>query len=116
MERYGAIAAIAPFAAAVRAFDRLKDDLGGPRAAVLAHHEMEELIEMQGREVLRLLFQGHLDLRARVERDQQQHAGTAGLVGPDGLRRPYRETGHHRDRPACSAPSPLSGAPGDTRA
>ncbi|GGM18751.1 hypothetical protein GCM10010129_73730 [Streptomyces fumigatiscleroticus] len=97
MERYDAITAIAPFAAAVSAFDRLKDDLAGPRAAVLAHHELEELIEMQGREVLRLLFQGHLDLRARVERDQQQHAGTAGPVGPDGLRRPYRETGHHRE-------------------
>ncbi|MFI0243046.1 ISKra4 family transposase [Streptomyces sp. NPDC016845] len=92
MERYDAIAAIAEFAAAVRAFDRLKSDLAGPRTAVLAHHELEALIETQGREVLRLLFQGHLDLRARLERERMDRPPTAA----DGLVRPYRETGHHR--------------------
>ncbi|MET8740778.1 ISKra4 family transposase [Streptomyces sp. NPDC004728] len=82
---------------AVRAFDCLKGALADPQATVLAHHELEEMIGVQGREVLRLLFQGYLDLRAHRERELPHGAGCAAVVGADGLARPYRELGHHRE-------------------
>lgn len=53
------------------------------------------MIETQGRDVLRLLSQGYLDLRARVERELPHRADSAAVVGADGLARPYRETEHH---------------------
>ncbi|GCB47488.1 ISKra4 family transposase [Streptomyces sp. NL15-2K] len=96
MEPYDACDAIDEFAAAVSAFGCLQGDLADPTTARLAHHEVEELIEERGRELLRLLFQGHLDLRAR--RECEQPRPTDGMVtGADGLVRPYRETGHHRE-------------------
>lgn len=94
MQRYDTVDASDPFAAAARAFDCLTGELTGPGTAGLGHHEVEELIEERGRELLRLLFQGHLDLRARREREQPRPTGVAGA---DGLVRPYRETGHHRE-------------------
>ncbi|MFD5126908.1 ISKra4 family transposase [Streptomyces olindensis] len=95
MEPYDAFDAIDEFAAAVSAFGCLQGDLADPATARLAHHEVEELIEERGRELLRLLFQGHLDLRARREREQPRT--TAVVTGADGLVRPHRETGHHRE-------------------
>ncbi|MDQ1033441.1 hypothetical protein QF035_011023 [Streptomyces umbrinus] len=61
MEPYDAFDAIDPFTAATRAFDCLKGALAGPESAALSHHELEDLVGLQGRELLRLLFQGHLD-------------------------------------------------------
>ncbi|MFD7283510.1 ISKra4 family transposase [Streptomyces sp. NPDC059862] len=94
MEPYDAFDAIDEFAAAVSAFGWLQGDLADPATARLAHHEVEELIEERGRELLRLLFQGHLDLRARREREQPRPTAVV-VTGADGQRRPYRETGHH---------------------
>lgn len=39
----------------------------------------------------------HLDRRARREREQPPRCGLTLIVGADGLRRPYREMGHHRE-------------------
>lgn len=97
VEPYDAVAATDEFAAAVRAFDRLRRHLAGPGTAELPHHQVEDLIAEQGRELLRLLFQGHLDLRACRERDRVRRPQAAGVAGADGLVRPYRETGHHRE-------------------
>jgi len=96
MEPYDVFDAIDEFAAAVSAFGCLQGDLADPATARLAHHEVEELIEERGRELLRLLFQGHLDLRARREREQPRPTAVV-VTGADGQRRPYRETGHHRE-------------------
>ncbi|MDX3715000.1 ISKra4 family transposase [Streptomyces europaeiscabiei] len=96
MERCDAFDAIDPFAAAASAFDRLQGDLAGLATAGLAHHAVEELFEERGRELLRLLFQGHLDLRARREREQAGRPPAVVVTGADGLLRPHRETGHHR--------------------
>ncbi|MET8284402.1 ISKra4 family transposase [Streptomyces sp. NPDC005132] len=96
MEPYDALDAIDPFAAATRAFHRLAGTLAGAETAVLAHHELEDLIEVQGRELLRLLFQAHLDRRERREREQVEHAGSEPVRGADGKIRPYREPGHSR--------------------
>ncbi|WP_406446977.1 hypothetical protein OHB14_51010 [Streptomyces sp. NBC_01613] len=76
--------AIDPFAAATRAFDRLKGALAGPESAALSHHELEDLVGLQGRELLRLLFQGHLDLREKREREQARQTEQAAVRGADG--------------------------------
>lgn len=92
MKPYDAFDAIDLFAAATGAFDRLKGTLAGPETAGLSHHELEDLIEVEGRELLRLLFQGHLDLRELRERGEEAKA----VRGTDGRVRPHRELGHSR--------------------
>ena len=96
MEPYDAFDAIDPFAAATRAFDRLKGALASPESATLSHHELEDLVGARGRELLRLLFQGHLDLREMREREQVRQAEEAVVRGADGQVRRHREVGHSR--------------------
>ncbi|HXV13498.1 MAG TPA: ISKra4 family transposase [Candidatus Krumholzibacteria bacterium] len=52
-----------PFAEADAKFNELKTRLGSESSRLLSHSEIEELLQVEGREVLRLLYQGHLDLR-----------------------------------------------------
>lgn len=94
MKPYDAFDAIDPYAAAARAFDRLRSTLAAEEAAGLCHHELEDLIDCQGRVLHELLFQGHLDQRARRERDGR--CGPVDARGADGRPRPYREAGHSR--------------------
>jgi hypothetical protein len=96
MEPYDAFDAIDPFAAAMRAFDCLRSELAGPETAGLSHHELEDLVGLQGRELLRLLFQGHLDLREHREREQIRQTKETVIRGTDGQVRPHHETGHSR--------------------
>ncbi|MGA5135500.1 ISKra4 family transposase [Streptomyces olivoreticuli] len=96
MEQYDAFHAIDPFAAATGAFECLQGTLAGPESAALPHQDLEDLIEVRGRELLRLLLQAHLDLRERREREQDEQAGR----GADGKIRPHREPWHSR-RLAC---------------
>jgi hypothetical protein len=102
MEPYAALDAIDPFTTATRAFGRLKGTLAGAETAALPHHELEDLIEVQGRELLRQLFQDHLDLRALREeardraRDGDVEAEAVVVRGPDGRVRAHREPGHSR--------------------
>jgi hypothetical protein len=58
-----AVAAENPFDAAHRSFDALVHRLQASETTVLNHSAVERLIEHDGREVLRLLFQAHLDVR-----------------------------------------------------
>ena len=64
-------------------FEDLIAQLRAPTAAGLTHSQAEDLIEEQGREVLRQLLQGWLDSRG---------AGDVGpaLVGQNGVRRTQR--------------------------
>ena len=55
------------FRAARRSFDELVESLKDTDALSMTHDEVERHIELEGREVLRQLFQGHLDLRAMCE-------------------------------------------------
>jgi hypothetical protein len=48
------------------------------------HGEVEELIRVEGNELLRRLFQGHLDERYASESSQEN------VVGADGVKRPHR--------------------------
>ncbi|GGV74121.1 hypothetical protein GCM10010277_88090 [Streptomyces longisporoflavus] len=96
MEPYDALDAIDVFAAATSAFECLKGTLATADTAVLAHHELEELIEAEGRELLRLLFQAHLDGREQRERERAAHHDFGPMRGRDGRVRPHCEPGHSR--------------------
>ncbi|AZM56762.1 hypothetical protein DMA15_32735 [Streptomyces sp. WAC 01529] len=55
VEPYGALPGIDPFAAAARAFDCLTEELADPASTAVTHHDLEDLIEARGRELLRVL-------------------------------------------------------------
>ena len=56
-------------------FAELEEWLSGPEAGRLTHAEIEEQLDARGRELLRLLHQDHLDLRAARE---ERRAGVTG--------------------------------------
>ncbi len=64
--------------------------LGAQEAAGLEHGELEARLEAQGRELVRCLFQDHLDLRAGRERRVDRVADAAGVE------RRAVERGHQR--------------------
>ena len=72
-----------PFDEARMEFEDLIAQLLAPTAADLTHSQAEDLIERQGREVLRQLLQGWLESRGTGD------VGPA-LAGQDGVRRPQR--------------------------
>ena len=84
------------FASSRAAFDTLTATLAGAEAGGWTHDQLEDHLETDGRELLRLLFQEHLDLRALRE----QHAVTQGasipVVDADGACHRKVEQGHVR--------------------
>lgn len=74
--------------------------MAGQESVALPHHDLEDLIDAEGRELLRLLFQAHLDLRKQRERERAGRLGREVVWGADGMVRPHREPGHSR-RLAC---------------
>jgi len=88
-------AATDPFAASRTAFDALACELGAEPAAGLGHAELEDLLETRGRDLLRQLFQDHLDLR-QVREERAVRACPAPVTGADGVTRRAIETGHGR--------------------
>jgi len=88
-------AAADPFAASRTAFDALTVELGAEGAARLGHGELEELLELRGRELLRQLLQDHLDLR-QVREERAVRDRPAPVTGADGVIRRAVETGHQR--------------------
>lgn len=55
--------AVEPFAAAEQQFERITTFLRSGEACALTHSDLERTLEAQGRDLLRLLLQAHLDLR-----------------------------------------------------
>lgn len=98
VERYDSAAGVDCFAAVKNTFNYLVGQLAGPQAVSLTHDRLEELLEQQGRELLRQLLQAHLDLRARSERQVSEcaRADGTGVVGAGGVERRRLESGHHR--------------------
>jgi hypothetical protein len=78
------------FARSGEAFAEIEGWLEGPQAAALDHAGLEQELEARGRELLRLLFQDHLDVRAA--REQRR----ARVAGADGIMRTRAEKGHCR--------------------
>lgn len=87
------------FSAARACFDELLVKVVAPDTMQLGHDEVEHLVKTGGRDVLRQVFQGHLDLRAAAE------AGREAPRGVDGEERPHRR----------SFPRPLRSVFGDNR-
>ena len=56
-----------PFSIARDGFEALIERLRGPECLAMSHSELEHVVEADGREVLRRLFQAHLDLRSADE-------------------------------------------------
>lgn len=71
-------------------FEELLDWLQGTGAASLSHGELEEQLERRGRDLLRQLLQGQLDLRALREQRAEQ------VADADGIRHGAVEAGHTR--------------------
>lgn len=78
------------FACARQSFEDLVGVLGGKEALAFSHAELEDMLECRGRELLRQLFQDHLDLRARCEVRLKELNDAAGVP------RHYAEEGHRR--------------------
>lgn len=78
------------FARSRQRFEGLIALLEGEGAAALSHSELEERLEADGRELLRSLFQDHLDLRAARERRIE------GVADAEGVPRGAVERGHRR--------------------
>src|SRR3954453_10880339 len=67
------------FTGAREHFAETEEWLAG-EAAGLLHAELEEQLEVRGRELVRRLFQGHLDLLAAREARRDDVAGEDGVV------------------------------------
>jgi hypothetical protein len=78
------------FTASRDRFERIVGWLEGRESGQLAHGELEERLEVEGRELLRQMLQDHLDLRA------QREPRLEAVVGADGVARGSVETGHER--------------------
>lgn len=84
------------------AFAQVEGWLGGPEAAGLDHAALEEQLAARGREMLRLLLQDHLDLRAASELRREQ------VTGLDGVTRRRAEAGHARPLSSVFGPVTVS--------
>jgi hypothetical protein len=71
-------------------FEALAGKLGDAASGALEHAALEEMIDRDGRELLRLLLQDHLDLRAARE------ARLDAVTGADGVARRSAERDHQR--------------------
>jgi len=77
------------FAAADEQYARFKKRLESLEALGMEHSELEKEIEREGYELMRLLYQDHLLLRAWSERDAREQGP---VVGSDGLERGHRRS------------------------
>jgi hypothetical protein len=77
------------FAAAEAAFSRLAHRLQSTDTARMTHSDLEQLLEREGRELMRQLLQAHLDQRAQATAD-------APVVGSDGVERTHAREGTRR--------------------
>lgn len=71
------------FTAVDEKFRRLKERVASPDTLGMGHSDVERLIEAEGREVWRELFQAHVDLRVRAEPEST-------IVGSDEVERTHR--------------------------
>src|SRR5436305_13933174 len=78
------------FAQSRECFRELEEWAASEDAAGLQHGELEEQLDVRGRELLRRLFQDRLDLTAA--REARRHD----VTGRDGVRRPRAEQGRTR--------------------
>ena len=78
------------FAESGKCFRELEDWMASEEAARLQHGELEEQLDVRGRELLRQLFQDRLDLTSA--REERRHD----VTGQDGVRRTRADKGRTR--------------------
>jgi hypothetical protein len=114
----GGAAVAGPSGSSRACFESITSWLDGAEAGGLEHGGLEEQLGARARELTRLLYQDHLDLRAAREQRLEEVAGT------DGVTRTRSETGHQRalatvfgevtvTRIACRAPGAANLHPAD---
>ncbi|MFJ2034008.1 ISKra4 family transposase [Streptosporangium sp. NPDC087985] len=100
MEPYDTAVPADCFASAQNTFNCLIGQLADPATETLTHDLVEEMLAERGRELLRLLLQAHLALRAERERQAAITARAAGkasgVAGAGQVVRRRLEAGHHR--------------------
>ena len=74
----GGLAELDGFARSRERFDAVTGWLAGGEAGALTHAELEERLDADGRELLRLLAQDHFDLRADREERIERVVGCEG--------------------------------------
>jgi hypothetical protein len=93
MPAYHLAGLTSPFAASEEQFSKLTGLLQSTDALVMEHSELEKRIQKEGTELMRRLFQDHLNLRACTERDCRD---TQTITGADGVERAHRRQGTER--------------------
>jgi hypothetical protein len=78
-----------PFTASRTMFGKIVDLMNDDAKLSLSHGELEELLDVQGRDLIRQLLQDHLDLRTTRE-------ARLDVVDATGIARPSVEEGHNR--------------------
>jgi hypothetical protein len=84
-----AVAVEKPFTSSREQFEEIVVWLDSDEAWAMNHRELEDAMEAKGRELLRRLYQDHLDLRGPAE-------VVGPVVGSDGIARGQRRTGEER--------------------
>ena len=88
------------FAGSRAAFDELTATLGSAEAGGWTHDQLEDRLETGGRELLRRLYQDHLDLRALREQhavqDALAHGRAVAITDAEGVGHRKVEPGHVR--------------------
>lgn len=82
------------FAAADEHYERFKERLQSRAVLGMEHSELEKELEREGYELMRLLYQDHLILRAWSEGDARKQGP---VVGSDGRERRHRRSETRRD-------------------
>ena len=77
------------FTLAHEQYETLLNTLRSPEYQTLEHGDVEQFVHQEGTELLRRLFQGHLDLRAATEVQYPS------LVGSDQQTRPHHRKDTH---------------------
>lgn len=87
MEAYNIIEEAGQFSLSKQRFETLVRRLTSDEVSQMDHSDLENLVDRDGREILRQLYQDHLDLRASREEK------LAGIQGSDGKYRNHRRDG-----------------------
>lgn len=90
MSEYVTCADVDVFEASRALFESVVGELAGPDCALVSHAELEELLTTRARELMRQLFQDHLDLRAQREQRLRE------VTDAEQVARGSVETGHTR--------------------
>jgi hypothetical protein len=93
MPEYAPEGAGKAFAQSRACFAGMEEWLSGAVAAGLTHAELEEQADARGRELLRRMYQDHLDLRAACEQRLQKVTGADGVARTRAENRSYPAAG-----------------------